>query len=151
MYIRKALEEDARELTRIAFAAKRYWNYPEEYYKVWEAELTITPAYISNNDVFLAVDGAGKIIGFYSVVEWRDNIYLDHIFIDTRFLKQGIGSNLMKHLIKMQQEKGVETINILVDPNAAGFYDKIRAEFIKYVQSNIAGREIPLYRIKLNV
>ena len=81
----------------------------------------------------------------------KGDTYLDHIFIDTRFLKQGIGSNLMKHLIKMQREKGVGTINILVDPNAVGFYDKIGAEFIKYVPSNIAGREIPLYRIKLNV
>ncbi|WP_408631251.1 hypothetical protein [Methylomusa anaerophila] len=41
-----------------------------------------------------------------------------------------MGSNLMKHLINTQRENGVRTINILVDPNAAGFYDKIGAEFI---------------------
>ena len=62
-HIRKALEEDGRELTRIAFAAKRYWNYPAEYYRIWEAELTVTPDYIRNNDVFLAADDAGMIIG----------------------------------------------------------------------------------------
>jgi maltose O-acetyltransferase len=121
MHIRKALAEDAQELTRIAFAAKSYWNYPEAYYKVWEAELTISPDYIRNNDVYLVSEDDGGIIGFYSVVEWKGDTYLDHNFIDPRFLKQGIGSNLMKHLIEMQREKGIRIINILVDPNAAGF------------------------------
>ncbi|XER06083.1 hypothetical protein SRRS_15830 [Sporomusa rhizae] len=29
MYIRKALEDDAQAVTRIPFAAKRYWKYPD--------------------------------------------------------------------------------------------------------------------------
>lgn len=149
MYIRKALKEDAQELTRIAFAAKRYWNYPDEYYQVWKNELTISSPYILNNDVFLISDDE-YIVGFYSVIAWKGETYLDHIFIDPRFLKQGIGSELINHLISVQQGKGVEKIYVLVDPNAAGFYDKVGAKFIKYVTSNIAGREIPLYLIEID-
>ena len=44
--IRRALPTDALFLTSISFGAKRYWNYPEEYYEIWHDELTITKDYI---------------------------------------------------------------------------------------------------------
>lgn len=149
MHIRKALDVDSKELTRIAFAAKKHWDYPQEYYQVWENELTITPDYIEKNDVYLASDEGGKL-GFYSVINWKEEIYLDHIFIDPRFLKQGIGSQLIRHLIENQEKKGVRQIKILVDPNAAGFYDKIGAKLVEYVPSNIEGRLIPLYLLEID-
>lgn len=149
MYIRKALNADSPELTRIAFSAKRHWGYPEEYYQVWENELTITPYYVTANDVYVISD-ADAILGFYAVVAWKGEFYLDHIFIDPSFLKQGIGSRLIRHLMQSQREKGVTQLNVLVDPNAVGFYDKIGAKFIEYVPSNIAGRVIPLYSIPID-
>lgn len=41
--IRRAIIAESGDLTSISFASKRYWNYPEEYFNVWEKELTITP------------------------------------------------------------------------------------------------------------
>lgn len=149
MHIRKAQDTDAQQLTRIAFSAKQHWGYPEEYYQIWENELTITPSYISGNDVYLASEG-DNIRGFYSVIVWQGEPYLDHIFIDPSFLKRGIGSQLIQHLIQNQREKGIAQLKVLVDPNAVGFYNRMGAAFIEYVPSNIAGRVIPLYILHLD-
>ena len=53
--INPASTADADILTRLSFASKGYWGYPEEYFEIWKDELTITPAYILENDVFIAV------------------------------------------------------------------------------------------------
>lgn len=50
--IRQAKPAESGDLTSISFASKRYWNYPEEYFEIWEKELTITPEYIDNNIVY---------------------------------------------------------------------------------------------------
>lgn len=50
--VRKALPGDSQPLTRLSFVAKRYWNYPEEYFNIWKNELTISPDYIGKNIVF---------------------------------------------------------------------------------------------------
>ena len=149
MHIRKAQAIDARQLTQIAFAAKQHWGYPEEYYQIWENELTITPIYIRKNDVYLASEG-DNIRGFYSVIVWQGETYLDHIFIDPGFLKRGIGSQLIRHLIQSQRKKGIAQLKVLVDPNAVGFYHRMGAEFVEYVPSNIAGRVIPLYILHID-
>jgi len=60
--IRPAKTKEAEILTRISFASKRYWDYPEEYYVIWNDELTISLDFIDKNDVFVFENG-GSIIG----------------------------------------------------------------------------------------
>lgn len=148
MIITRASAKDHRELTRISFAAKRYWNYPEEYYEIWRDELTITPEYIQVNKVYTA-SREGVITGFYSIMSSGGKSYLDHMFIDPHYHKQGIGTLLMQHAVKHQKETGISELTIYVDPNAAGFYDKIGAEKTGTIQSNIKNRLIPVYRMAL--
>jgi GNAT superfamily N-acetyltransferase len=139
---------DHVELTRIAFAAKQHWRYPEEYYQVWAKELTITTEYIRQNQVFTAKEGS-RILGFYSLVFDSDMWFLDHIFIDPAHLKCGIGRKLMAHAKEIAKQKGAQEMTIYVDPYAAGFYEKIGARKIGMLESSIKGRSIPIYRITL--
>ena len=44
--IRRASPGDAEVLTRIAFAAKRYWGYPERWIEHWSESLTVTPEFV---------------------------------------------------------------------------------------------------------
>lgn len=148
MEILRATEADHTRLTEIAFAAKRHWNYPEEYYAVWWDELTITPEYIAQHEVYLAANEK-TIAGFYSIIVCEHEPFLDHIFIDPAYHHQGIGSMLIQHAIKMQQAKGIKRIKVYVDPYASRFYDKIGARQIDIVPSNIKGRNIPIYQLEL--
>ena len=55
--IRAARSAEAGHLTSIAFEAKRYWGYPEDWMKLWEDELTVLPDYVERNWVYLATSG----------------------------------------------------------------------------------------------
>ena len=154
-----AKENESDILTSIAFAAKRYWNYPEEYFDVWKEELTITPAYINRNQVYVAkIDE--KAIGFVSLVEVKDDFrvgellitkgyWLDHIFMHPDFIGKSVGSDLISFVMEWCGKENISYLHILSDPNAKGFYDKVGAEYIKEVPSNISGRTVSLYKLDI--
>lgn len=159
LMIRRADDIDSNTLTSISFAAKRYWKYPEEYFDVWKDELTITPDYINQNEVYLAKDD-GRIVGFFSIVEVREDFqvgellirkgfWLDHIFVYPELIGKRVGSELISFAKKLCRRKGIRCLHILSDPNSKGFYDKIGAEFIDEVPSNIKGRTVSLFMLPI--
>ena len=155
----KAQDSDFEILTEITFAAKRHWNYPENYFDIWKDELTITKEYINKNIVFKALL-SDTILGFYSIVEnendfWTNEIFvkkgfwLEHIFIRPEFHKMGVGRLLINHAKIISKSKNISNLQIFVDPFAKGFYDKIGAEFLYESNSSISGRLIPIYDLKI--
>ena len=57
--IRRASPTEAETLTTLAHAAKRHWQYPEKWIEIWKPDLTITPEFIREHEVFVAkIDGA---------------------------------------------------------------------------------------------
>lgn len=106
--IERAQPSEHPVLTEIAFAAKRHWNYPEDCYDRWKAELTITSEYIDRNLVYSAKQ-ENRWIGFYSIVENPADLYsgevfipkgfwLDHMFITPEFHRLGVGREMIRHL-----------------------------------------------------
>ena len=157
--IRVAIHSDVATLTTIAFAAKRTWNYPEEYYQIWNDELTITEQYIDENAVFVAlVDEV--VVGFVSIVHLPEEkqfglvkvsagYWMDHLFVDPGFQYNGIGKRLMDKAINYCKGQGIINLKIFVDPNATGFYEKIGAKFLEDSPSSIKGRFIPIYVLEI--
>lgn len=153
--IRTVLPGDAKELTRIAFAAKGFWNYPESYLERWEEELTLTGDYIRNNRVF-CWQQENRIYGFYSLVKVdkeqqieslivEKGLWLDHMFIDPPFHQRGIGRAFFNHLKTIISGDGFDELRIFCDPHACGFYEKMGARLIRQSPSTIPGRSIPVY------
>ncbi len=146
---------DCKMLTEIAFKSKKHWNYPEEYYKIWEDELTITEGYILKNIVFKAGVNLNTI-GFYSIVHNEEGFYsgnvfvqagywLEHIFIHPDYLRKGIGTILLKHAISYCIEKDIHKLLVFSDPNAKGFYEKNGAVFLCNSNSSIPNRNVPVF------
>ena len=71
-------------MTEISFASKRYWEYPEEYYRFWESELTISADYIGRNDVWVYETDDG-ILAYYSLVLLEEELKLGGIVIGCGF------------------------------------------------------------------
>ncbi len=153
--IRRALATDALFLTSISFGAKRYWNYPEEYFEVWHDELTITEDYIEQNIVYVA-QKKDTIIGYFSIVDvnqehWNGEVFisqgywLDHIYIRPAYIRSGIGTELMEYAQEYCRENGIEKLYIFSDPFANGFYEKLGATYIKESPSSIENRTVSLY------
>lgn|SRR5512133_3013113 len=151
-----AQETDTDELTTISFAAKRHWNYPAHYYELWKNELTITPEYIHNNQVFKAIFNS-TCVGYYSLVKndkdfyagdvlVKQGYYLEHIFILPMYHKRGIGRALIKHMKQHLANCSINHVLVFADPYSRGFYDKTGAEFLYDSKSSIPGRMIPVYQ-----
>ena len=157
--ISASLPSEDTALTAIAFAAKRHWNYPEEYVNRWRRELTISGAYIQKNVVF-TVRSEKRIVGFYSIAENQADCFagevpvekgwwLDHMFVAPEYHRRGIGRSMIAHVKSVAAERGVGRLLIFVDPHARGFYDKIGAEFLYESKSSIPGRMIPVYVLRM--
>ena len=157
--IRQAHDIDSDLLTEISFAAKRHWNYPDNYYDLWKDELTITKDYINQNMVFKALY-QDSVIGFYSVIEnetdffagetfVKKGFWLEHIFIKPEYHKLGIGLLLINHAKRVSKDFGISDLLIFVDPYAKGFYDKVGAEYLYDSKSSIPDRMIPVYGLNI--
>ena len=159
MKIRPACIDDSDALTTIAFESKRHWNYPEEYFKIWEQELTITKEYIQNAIVYVG-EIKEKAIGFYSVLyNPEDSMFgkvfvakgywLDHIFISPTDIRKGIGTKLMEHVRKTCSDRGISRLMVFSDPFSKGFYERIGANYLYDSASSIEGRTIPVFEIEI--
>ena len=125
--IAQADAKDAERLSQIAFAAKSYWNYPEEYLKLWKEELTITSAYIRKNTVLKAVNEQGKILGFGSIAfsAALDAYEIGHLWVNPKYIGTGVGHRVLNSLIQYAQKIGIKRLYSVSDPNAQGFYEKM--------------------------
>lgn len=157
--IRRAKPNDCSILTDISLKAKRYWNYPEEYYEIWKDELTIREEYIKNNTVYVAEHGE-RIVGYYSIIQveedfWAGKVFvmkgywLEHIFILPEYIGKGIGSRLIEHAKSVCCDMGCKSLFIFSDPHARGFYERIGAKFIRESPSSIEGRIIPVFEMDI--
>ncbi|HPM13438.1 MAG TPA: GNAT family N-acetyltransferase [Bacteroidales bacterium] len=160
LHIELATKIDCNLLTDIAFAAKRHWNYPEEYYNIWTKELTITPQYLEQAQVYKGTI-TNQTVGFYSLVDIKQDTYfntifinqgmwLEHIFILPQFHLQGIGTYMIKHVKHICSLKQIPYVYIFVDPNALGFYTSIGAQFVRNSDSSIPNRTIPIYKLLID-
>lgn len=158
--IRQAKISDAEFLTKLSFESKGYWGYPEAFFKVWSSELTITPGYITENDVVLyEIDGF--IVGYYSIIELNKDIevssdviiskgfWLEHMFIEPKNIGKGIGRNLFHYLRQRCSAKKITELGILSDPNACGFYENMGCAYVGEYPSTIKNRTTPHLVLKL--
>ena len=141
--IARAEVSQASELTAIAFAAKRYWGYPEEWIDLWADELTISEEYISANDVFSA-SHAGRIVGWLAVSQKAQDCWLDHCWVVPEEVGQGIGKQLVAWAFVYAAEAGSPMLKVIADPNAEAFYQKQGFLRVGDYPSVPAGRMLPL-------
>lgn len=157
--IRPAKKEEAEILTKISFKSKGYWNYPQEYFDIWNNELTISPDYIEKNEVYVYELG-GAVVGYYSFVELLEDIeisgimikkgfWLEHMFIEPENIGNGIGTKMFDHLRKRCLFKDVNELGILADPNSRGFYEKMGCIFNRDYPSTIKNRTTPYLKLEI--
>ena len=141
----RASPGEAGVLTRIAFAAKSYWGYPERWIELWQEALTITPEFISDNEVYGAVFEE-ELGGFYALVERGREVELEHLWVSPEHIGAGIGRALFDHAVRRAAALGATTLSIEADPNAEGFYRRMGARRVGENVYEIEGhrRELPL-------
>jgi len=151
MIIVRAKPEDAEALTQIAHAAKRHWDYPENWIAAWRDILTMRPEFVAANVAFIAIDDDARPVGFYILTRQDDGIHLDHLWIVPAAMRRGIGKALFEHATAEARKLGFDSIKIEADPNAEGFYKRMGAIGVGASVSNVEGetRTLPLLEFRL--
>lgn len=157
--IRPAQNDEAKILTKISFASKGYWNYPQEYFEIWKNELTISSDYIEKNNV-VVFEIEGFVVGYYSIANLPEDIeisgikigkgyWLEHMFVEPLHIGKGIGSKMFHHLRNWCAAAGINELGILADPNSKGFYEKMGCQYVKEFPSTIRARTTPYLIFKV--
>jgi len=148
--IRRALPEEAERLTAIALSAKRQWGYSEREMEIWTPALTIKPEFISANEVW-AAERDGEITGFHALIFSKRRANLEHLWILPPYMRQGIGRALFEHAAGLCRERGYQVMEIVSDPNAQGFYERMGARKTGLSLGEVDGqlRSLPILEMKL--
>ena len=148
--LRPAEPGDAEALSRIAFAAKAHWGYPERWMESWREGLTIAPGFVEGNEVYAAF-AEGEASGFYALVGEGPRIVLEHLWVLPERMGLGLGRALFGHALERAAALGAETLGIEADPNAEGFYRRMGARRVGEISYELDGRKrvLPLLAMDL--
>jgi GNAT superfamily N-acetyltransferase len=147
--IRRATPNEAAVLTEIAFAAKRHWDYPENWIQQWRTYLTITPEFIRNNEMYVAMKGE-EIVGCCAIAFSESAAELEHMWIRPVHMGAGIGRALFTYVKERAKNLKLPALELSADPNAEGFYERMGARRIGEVRSEIEGKPRMLPRMMIN-
>jgi GNAT superfamily N-acetyltransferase len=101
---------------------------------------------IAAGRVLVSADDADRPTGVACVAGDGEIVDLDDLFVDPLAIGSGAGRALFSASVELARGLGARTMTILADPNAAPFYERMGARFVKMAPSDaIPGRELPLY------
>jgi GNAT superfamily N-acetyltransferase len=150
MSIRPARSGEGASLTALCVRSKAHWGYDATFMTLSAATLKVSEDDIAAGRVLVAVDDAGRVIGMASVVPDGDTADLDALFIDPPAIGSGAGRALFDAAVALARKHGARRMTILADPNAAVFYERMGARYLRNAPSDaIPGRTLPLYEYDL--
>ena len=144
--VRQANAPDLHRLTAIAHAAKASWGYaPEMMAKMTDA-LTATEKTLATEIVRVAQSEKG-IAGWISYMPVNDKtVSVEGLWIDPNFMGKAVGRLLWDSMEQDAVSNGFAEIEVLSDPNAYGFYEKMGCIYSRDEPSDVFGsdRLLPL-------
>lgn len=148
--IRAAQVGEATKLTALCVRSKAHWGYDAEFMRLSASALAVDEADITAGRVLVAADVEDRPLGMAAVLGKGDTVDLDALFVDPPAIGSGAGRALFAAALDLARGLGARRMTILADPNAAAFYERMGARFLRNAPSDaIPGRTLPLYEYDL--
>jgi len=138
MQIRRATADDADALSDLAHRAKAHWGYPAHWMREWDAQLTIIPGYLELHDVWVS-ERDGTIVGMCALEDRGDRCNLEHVWVEPSLHGKVVGRALVMHALSEARSRQVAAVELLSDPFATGFYERLGARRIGEVPAPMPG------------
>ena len=150
--VRPAHAGEGASLTALCIRSKAHWGYDAAFMRKSAAALLVSEASIAAGRVLVATDAAGRTIGTVSIAEDDEGAELALMFVDPPAMGGGTGRKLFEEAVRLARRFGYRRMTILADPNAAPFYERMGARFLRDAPSDaIPGRSLPLYEFDITL
>jgi GNAT superfamily N-acetyltransferase len=148
--IRPARAGEAATLTALCVRSKAIREYDAEFKHLSRDAITVAEKDISAGRVLVAVDAANQTIGLVRIEPDAEMAELGLMFVDPPAMGGGAGRMLFEAAARLARSLGARRMTILADPNAAPFYERMGARFVRNAPSDaIPGRTLPFYEYDL--
>jgi GNAT superfamily N-acetyltransferase len=148
--IRPARAGEAARLTALCLRSKAHWGYDAAFMRLSARTLKIRDGDIAAGRVLVAADGRDRPLGVACVQGDGETVDLADMFVDPPAIGSGAGRALFEASVALARGLGARHMTILADPNAAPFYERMGARFLRNAPSDaIPGRSLPLYEYDL--
>ncbi|MCC8429272.1 GNAT family N-acetyltransferase [Reyranella aquatilis] len=148
--VRPARAGEAASLTALCLRSKAHWGYDAGFMRLCVPSLTVKEESIAEGRVLVAIDADGRTIGTVSVGRDGDDAELALMFVDPAAIGGGTGRTLFEAAVTLARGLGYRRMTILADVNAAPFYERMGARFLRNEPSDaIPGRVLPFYEYDL--
>lgn len=146
--IRRARPEEAGFLNALTGRSALSWGYEPEFLD-WEPEaLLVTEALIKDSPVYVAEEDE-RVVGYYALLSKPPHLYLDKLFVEPDRIGTGCGQFLWLHAVGIAREMGVSELILDADPNAAGFYRAMGAEWLREEPTTREGWNLQVFRYRI--
>jgi GNAT superfamily N-acetyltransferase len=148
--VRGARAGEAGLLTALCLRSKAHWGYDADFMRLCVPSLTMSEASIAEGRVLVATGQEGRILGTVSVGRDGDDAELALMFVEPEAMGSGAGRLLFEAAAGLAHRLGYRRMTILADLNAAPFYERMGARFLRNEPSDaIPGRFLPFYEYDL--
>ena len=148
--IRAARVGEAAKLTALCARSKAHWGYDAEFMRLSASALAVDEADIKAGRVLVAADVEDRPLGMAVALGKGETVDLDALFVDPPAIGSGAGRTLFVAALDLARGLGARRMTILADPNAAAFYERMGARFLRNAPSDaIPGRTLPIYEYDL--
>jgi len=148
--VRSAKPGESQSLTALCVRSKAHWGYDAAFMKLSAVTLAVGEDDIATGRVLVAVDDTNRMIGMASVLPEGETSDLDALFVDPPAIGSGAGRALFEAAVSLARRQGARRMTILADPNAAAFYERMGARYLRNAPSDaIPGRTLPFYEYDL--
>ncbi len=172
--IRRARPDEAAALSALALRSKGHWGYDAAFLDTCRADLTLTPAEIDRDAVYVIAAGSDPPRGFYQVQEAgashdagqvqepgashdagrlraaAADLILNALFVEPGTIGRGYGRQLFAHAVALATARGAHGLIWTSDPYAAGFYRALGARLVGATPSTIfPDRLLPTFHLAL--
>jgi GNAT superfamily N-acetyltransferase len=149
-FLRRARPEEAAFLPALTLRSKAHWGYDAEFMAGAARKLVLSAEAIARDEVWVLETPDGTVLGYYRVLRAEPPV-LEDLWVEPHRIGTGLGRILWNHAVEVARSTGSSFMDLVADPNAVGFYERMGAVHSGEIASTIrSGRMLPRMRFRLD-
>jgi GNAT superfamily N-acetyltransferase len=124
--------------------SKKSWGYEDSFMLSIAHDMRVHREQLEREHAIVAEDGEG-VVGYALMRVDDEHAVLRDLFIEPRYIRKGIGTMLLHHMLTFARNHGAKRVSLVSDPHATKFYERHGFVWIgQEASAYVAGRFLPV-------